>query len=103
MEFFDITGKINTGEKSKTDLPSEDLRFMQNGKVFVSDRRGSNILYGSFLLTTDLSLQDLEIFETSMLKIITAYINSNANLEAILDLEYLDELRFRTANKRCIS
>ncbi len=47
-------------------------------------------------------MKDLELFDEEMIKIVTAYLNSPKNTDGKIDLHYLDELRFRTANKRSI-
>jgi hypothetical protein len=88
FEFFDLG--IKSGDKN---IAFEDLRTVVNQKVYVTDKKGTNIIY-------DLSLSDLEKFDDEMIKIITQYINSKNNCDGSLNMAYLDELRFRTSNKR---
>ena len=48
----------------------------------------------------DVSLTDLEQFEEEMIKIITAFINTKSVKDGHVDLAYLDEMRYRTSNKK---
>ena len=84
--------EISQGTNVKIFETNEDIRSVYNGNIQVADGKGIPFVY-------DVALNDLRAFDDEMLKILTVYINgSRANTYA--SPEYLDQLRFRTANRR---
>ncbi|KAJ3107131.1 hypothetical protein HDU97_004824 [Phlyctochytrium planicorne] len=71
----------------------EDLRFMRKSKIHITDLKGTGVIY-------DAALDDLKNLERDMLKLATAFINNGLNGREAISLGYMDELRFKMAERK---
>ncbi|KAJ3307179.1 hypothetical protein HDV03_002690 [Kappamyces sp. JEL0829] len=92
QEFFDPSSKKDGSKSDRAASASEDIRTTLNDRIYTSDHKGIPFLY-------DVSLKDLEDFENEMLKVLTVFINTKSK-DNHVDPEYLDDLKFRTSNKK---
>ncbi|KAJ3193176.1 hypothetical protein HK101_005301 [Irineochytrium annulatum] len=79
---------------AKAKLPNyEDVRTIRGGKISVTDLKGTSIVY-------DVALEDMKVLEKEMLKIASIYINAGLKGREALSTTYMDELRYKMADRR---
>ncbi|KAJ3000741.1 hypothetical protein HDV02_003543 [Globomyces sp. JEL0801] len=90
QEFFELSSKAE--HNTKTEYISEDIRGIIDDRIYITDKKGTAFIY-------DIAVTDLQQFDEEMIKVLTAFINSKNNSDGSVNMEYLDELRFKTSNR----
>ncbi|KAJ3415446.1 hypothetical protein HDV05_004888 [Chytridiales sp. JEL 0842] len=72
---------------------TEDIRLIKNGRVTIQDSLGVSIIY-------DVAIQDLKNLEKQLIKLATVYINKGPNGREPMSSSYMDDLRFKLADRR---
>ncbi|KAI8844928.1 hypothetical protein BC829DRAFT_281087 [Chytridium lagenaria] len=77
----------------KKNESQEDIRYIKKSKIYITDLKGISLIY-------DVTLEDMKALDKELLKLATIFINNGLNGREAISLGYMDELRFKMADRK---